>query len=816
VLAEAHTPTEDVMSGLLQDCLVVARRLRQRPVWALSVVLVLALGVSANTAMFAAFDAWVTRPLPFPDAERLVTVNETQRDQVGRWFWVSPRNLLDWQEQQTRFQALAGYRRASFNLADEGDPARVLGARVSHDLFDTLGVSPSLGRDFGRDDDPPGQQPSVALISHRLWQERYAADPQVLGRTLRLDGFPYEIVGVMPEGFRFPDWQEVWIPLGIEPRTVARDERWLSVVGRLRPGVTAQVAAAELQGVAAQIERDAPGTNAGWSASVLPLRHVWVPEVIDVALTVSLSTGVFVLLIVCANVASLMLAEASARSHQDAVRTALGASRWRLARPILVENLGLAFLAGVVSAVLSVYLLAWMASRAPIEPPYLFDMRIDARSLWFTLAASLAAGVVVACAPVLRRSAHRLVEELKAGARSSSGIGAARLRRGLVVAELALSTALAIGALLLVKSFWHQQSTDPGYRTDELYSMELSLAGPELEAPASRVAFVARLEEQLRESPEVRRVGIADGLPTHGGEVVRVETSAYLREPQQGERVLFQSVSTEFLETLDVALLAGRGFTGNEVQEGGDVVIVSSSLARTLWGGGHALGRHLRRAGSDDPWLRVVGVTEDVLPPRDMVQNHRPSHQLYRPYGSVRGAAIHLVVESSHPPASVATAVRQAVSRTGLPVPVSEVLTMEQTLRRSQWVTRMFSEMLAAYAAFALLIAAVGLYGLVSDSVTQRGREIAIRLAMGAQPGHVQRRVLAGTLAMGAVGLGVGSLLGTAAAHLAGSMLSGVQASDPLVLLLVTGLLAGTLLLASYGPARRAAGTDPVRALRAE
>jgi putative ABC transport system permease protein len=804
------------LSGVLQDWLAFARKVRRRPAWALSVVLVLALGISANTAMFAAFDAWVTRPFPFPDSEQLVTLNETQRDQVSRWFWVSPRNLLDWREQESSFQSLAGYRRSSFNLADDGDPARVLGARVAHGLFRTLGVSPVLGRDFREADEVAGQQPSVALVSYRLWRERYAGDRDVLGRTLRLDGFPYEIIGVMPEGFRFPDWQEVWVPLGVEPRSVARDERWLSVVGRLRPEVTAEAAAADLQRIAAQIERGAPETNAGWSASVLPLRHVWVPEVIDVALTVSLFTGVFVLLIVCANVASLMLAEASARSHQDAVRSALGASRWRLARPVLVENISLAALAGCVAAYLSVHVLAWMAGRAPIEPPYLFDMRIDARSLWFTAGASLVAGVVVACAPVLRRSAHRLADELKAGARSSSGLGAARIRRGLVVAELALSTALAIGALLLVKSFWNQQSVDPGYRIDEVYSMELSLAGPALEGPASRVAFVARLEEQLRDSPEVTRVGVSDGLPSHGGDVLRVETSEVRREAQEGERVLRQVISSDYLETLDVALLSGRRFTSTEMREGGDVAVVSSSLARALWGNGGALGRHLRRAGSAEPWLRVVGITEDVLPPRDMVQNHRPSHQLYRPYGSMPGSAIQLVVQSSHPPEAVASAVRRAVSHTGLPVPVSEVLTMEQALRRSQWVTRMFSEMLGAYAAFALLIAAVGLFGLVSDSVNLRSREIAIRLAMGAGPGRVERRVIGGALAMGAMGLGLGVALGTGAAFFAGSMLTGVQAADPLVLSLVTGLLASTLLAASYGPARRAARTDPARALRAE
>ncbi len=315
----------------MDDMTIFLRKLRRRRAWALTVVAVLALGISANTAMFAAFDSWVLRPLDFADPQRLVALEESQLRGGARGRPVSPRNLADWRERQSSLERIDAFRRAAFNLADEGDPARIRGARISHGLFDNLGVFPVLGRGFFAEDDHPGQQPTVALISHRLWGERYGRDPRVLGRTIQLDGQPYEIIGVMPDGFRFPEWQEVWIPLALEPLDSRRDERWLSVIGRLGDDKTIEQAQADLSGVARDLEREWPEANAGWTVEVRPIRDIWVPSVIGVALTVCLFTGVFVLLIVCANVASLMLAEATSRGRETAVRSApvAGGSRGR-------------------------------------------------------------------------------------------------------------------------------------------------------------------------------------------------------------------------------------------------------------------------------------------------------------------------------------------------------------------------------------------------------------------------------------------------------------------------------------------------------
>ncbi len=482
----------------------------------------------------------------------------------------------------------------------------------------------------------------------------------------------------------------------------------------------------------------------------------------------------------------------------------------------------LAVAAGAAGAVISVYWIDWMTGRAPGEPPYLFDMRLDARVLLYTLAVSLLAGAGSALAPVARSSGKRLFDELRAGGRSTSMPPAtARLRGALVVGELALSTSLVIGALLLVKSFWNQQEIDLGYRTAGLYSMQLSLTGPRFETAPARVDFLRRLEAELPGTDGISRVGGADGLPSRRSTAIRVETPSRPVEPQHGERASRYSISGHYLDALAVPFVTGRAFTASEMRDGAAVTIISTSLARALWGEPDVVGRSLRcAAGSaqgEAPWLTVVGVVENVARPKDMVRSgDAPAHQLYRPYASVPTTSIILVVESRLAPESVAMAVRDGVKRIGLPVPVAEALTMEQTIERSQWVTRFFTEQLALYAVIALLIAAVGIYGLVADSVAQRSNEIAIRLALGARPADVKRAIVAGALKLGALGLGVGLVLGVAGARVSSSMLSGVQAGDPAVLIAVVVLLAGTLVAASYGPANRAAKADPARALRSE
>ena len=808
------------LGGIVHDSIIFLRKLQRRRLWALTVVAVLALGISGNAAMFAAFDAWVLRPLDFVEPEALVALEESQRRSGAGGQAVSPRNLADWRERQSSLERIDAFARSYFNLADEGDPARIRGARISHGLFDNLGIQPVLGRGFTLEDDQPGQQPTVALIGHRLWRERYAGDPGAIGLTIRLDGLPYEIVGVMPDGFRFPDWQEVWTPLAVEPLASERDERWLTVVGRLEPGTTIEQAQADFDAVAREIERAAPETNEGWGIEVRPIRKIWVPSVIGTALTVCLFTGAFVLLIVCANVASLMLAEATSRGRETAVRSALGASRWRLARQTLVENLILAVAAGAAGAVISVYWIDWMTGRAPVEPPYLFDMQLDGRVLLYTLAASLLAGAGTALAPMARSSGRRLFDELKAGGRSTSMPRAtARLRGALVVGELALSTALVIGALLLVKSFWHQQEIDHGYRAAGLYTMQLSLTGLGFEPAGARVDSLRRLEENLPTSGVITSVGVSSGLPTRAFAHTRVETPSRPAGPQEGERVSRFAISGAYLDALGVPVVAGRGFTTSEMRGGAEVAVLSASLAQALWGEQDVIGRSLRQVGSggEAPWLTVVGVVGNVESPQDMVASGSPpAHQLYRPFASAESASVFLVVASQHPAESVARAVRYGVKRTGLSVPVAEVLTMEQMIQRSQWVTRFFSEQLALYALIALLIAAVGIYGLVADSVAQRSNEIAIRIALGARPGDVTRAIVAGAVKLGAGGLLVGLALGVAGARAASAMLSGVEAGDPVVLSTVVLLLAGTLVLASYGPAHRAANADPVHALRSE
>ncbi|HEY7697695.1 MAG TPA: ABC transporter permease, partial [Vicinamibacteria bacterium] len=474
---------------MLQDFRLGLRQLTRRPVWSLSIVLVLALGIGANAAMFSGFEAWVLRPLDFPEPDRLVQIQESQprlgRDAIP----VSPLNYGDWRERQVSFESLGALHRHRYNLADEGEPVRLDGAQISASLFPLLGKTPILGRGITEEDDFPGRPAAVALVSERLWRERFEGAPDVVGRTIRLDGRIHEIVGVMEPGFRFPEWADVWTPLGLDVHTGERFFRWVSVYARLAPGASIESARSDFDSISAQLEAEYPEANRDFAARVLPLRRVFVPEVIDTALTASLGAALFVLLVICANVASLMLARASVRSRETAVRAALGASRLRLARQSLVEGILLAIPAGVLGAVLGFLGVRSMLSYIPVEPPYLFEMSFSPEVGVYTLAVSLVAGLACGLSSVLRSSGTRLHEALKSGARETGGGGllGKRARGALVLAEIALSTSLTAAALLMVRSFLALQATDPGFDPKGVLTAELAVAGEGVESPAEKV-----------------------------------------------------------------------------------------------------------------------------------------------------------------------------------------------------------------------------------------------------------------------------------------------------------------------------------------
>ena len=808
------------MTGLLQDLRFGFRQFRKRPGWTAAIVLVLALGIGANTTMFSGFEAWVLRPLDFENPDQLMALFESQPLMGRQRLIVSARNLGDWMEGQQSFQEFGAFDRHKFNLSDDAEPVRLHGARVSASLFPMLGKQPPLGRNFRPQEDRPGAPSDVALISHQLWQTRFNADPQIVAKRVRLDGRVHQIVGVMEAGFKFPEWAEVWTPLGMDLQGGKRDERRLNVIARLKPGVAEQAAKSDLQSIASRLEEQFPESNRGWSAEVLSLREDMVPPVIEVALTASLVSAVFVLLVICANVASLMLAQASARSREVALRAALGAKRWRLVRQSLSEGIMLAVPAGILGALFGKMGVEWMLSWVPVDPPYLFAMGFDVQAGIYTLIIAVLAGMVCGLAPVVRHSGVQVIEALKSGGARTAGSAASRRVRGsLVVGELALSTALLISALLMVKSFIAMQDFERGFRDDGVLTAELSLAGEELENPQARVDMVERTRSALSRLSDVQAVGISSLLPvSQSTRDWGVYPEGQPHQPGEDVRVTVHSIAGEYLQALGIPLLSGRGFTESEKRDGAAVALISQKLAQRLWNDGDAIGRRLRSLQDNrQEWLSVVGVVGDVDAGRDMVSyGEVPDAQLYLPYGYQPIEPVSVVVQSGADSGLIASQMRRAFRSAAPGVPITEILTMGEAIFRVRWVSQFFSRQLVIYAAIATLIAALGLYGLTADSVTSRTRELAVRMALGARRMDLLRLILRDALTTGVLGVVLGMGLGFLVSGFQAPMLQGAAARDPVIFASVAALLTLVTLAAAFLPARRATALNPIEALRAD
>jgi predicted permease len=807
------------MFGLIQDIRFGIRQFIKKPLWTLSIVLVLGIGAGANTAMFSGFEAWVLRPLDFPDPERVVAVRETE-PKLGRFdVSVSSKNYGDWVAQQQSFEGLGAYRRSKFNLSDDYEPVRLDGARITASVFPTLGKHPVLGRGFTEEDDRPGQPAPVALISDNLWRTRFEADANIIGRTVRLDGRVHEVIGVMEPGFKFPEWAEVWTPFGLDVMNDHRGNRRLGVVARLRQDTTLESARQDMNAIAKRLEKLYPETNRDHGIGVVNLRDDYMPTSVRVALWTSLGASIFVLLVICANVASLMLAQATARSRETAVRTALGAGRFRLIRQNLIEGILLALPAGALGIVLGTFSVQSMLNYVPVDPPYLFTMGFSAGAGVYTLVVSILAGMICGLAPVIRTSGLHLMEALKSGGERTAGAGSGkRLRGALVMGEIALSTSLLIAALLMVKSFLLLQNVDRGYRTDGVLTADLSLSGEGLDDAQQRVVQVESIVNALASLPNVDGVGISSQLPSSpSNRVWGLVAQGRPFEPGEHVEAMTHAVAGEYLDTLEIPLLAGRAFTATEKRRGGKVALVSKGLANRLWGEESPLGRRVKLpSASEDDWLTVVGVVGDVDYGRDMTVVTLPDVQLYLPYGELATSYVSIVIGSSSPPTVVAPAMRQALRASAPGVPISEILTMDDAIFRVRWVSRFFGRQLAGYAVLATLIAALGLYGLTADSVSRRSRELAIRIALGAKRGDLIRMVVRETLLLGGLGIAVGVLMALGLTRFTSGMLVMVSTRDPAVFAAVTALLLAVTLVAGFLPARRASAMDANSALRTE
>ncbi|MEM8933449.1 MAG: ABC transporter permease [Acidobacteriota bacterium] len=810
--------------SLLQDVRFALRMIRKRPTVSAVVVLTLGFGIGANGILFATFYGSMVRPLPFDQPDRLVSFVQTQAG-LGESWSVSAPNFRDWLDGNAVFTDAAAYTWRSYNLQSRGEPAHLQGAEVSAGLFPLLGVEPMLGRSFLADEDQPGG-PRVVLISDHVWHHHFAADPEVVGRTLRLDGEVHEIVGVMPEGFRFSHYGQLWTPLQLDVDAQPRDRHALFTVARLRDDVGVEVADAAIGAAVERVASRHPETNSGLGIEVRRLRDVWVPlgSVGRLAGAVQVGLVTCVLLIVCTNVTNVILAQATARRREHALRAALGASRGRLIRQTLVESIVLALGGGVLGATLASWTDTMMQSTISMPMAYWQDLSLDWHGIGYILAVTLAAGLVIGLLPAWRASGPRLTEALGHGGRAEDR-GGSWLRRGLVVAEYAVALIVLVAGLLMAKSFHHLESADRGFATDGILTLQLPLTGDPYDDEAARAAFLDQTQLRLDGLGQTVDVGITTSLPIQpGARTVAVAARGFDVAQGQEPRAFFHAVSPGLFDVFELPRLGGRSFHATEVTDGADVAMVSASLAELLWPGDDPLQRQLRILDEGGgPWLDVVGVVGDIEPGQMVPGFDDPTpHRVYLPLaGTATPSAFDstpriatLVLEGRGEPLDLVPTVRAELATLDAAVPLFDIRTMRQVVEQFFFLQQFWSRAFSAIAFLALVIAAIGVYGVTTYSVSRRMREMGIRIAMGASPRRLLALVVRRGLALSLVGVGLGLAVAVPLARAMGALLYDMQALDPIVFGAVIGVLLTVGLLASYLPARRAAAADPIIALR--
>ena len=805
------TTWQDVRYGL--------RVLIKSPVFTLVAVLSLALGIGANTAIFSVVNAVLLRPLPYQDSRRLVAVWHTPPQEsfpgLDR-FSVSPGNYLDWKAQSRSFEQMAAYEYAGLSLSTSGDPVPVTGVAVSPDFFSVLRSTPAMGRTFFPEEEQTGRD-QVVVLGHGLWQRAFGADPGLVGRTVTLNGRSHTVVGVMPAGFEFPQEAELWVPLAWDnQQRQVRSIHDSLVVARLRPDVTQAQAQAEMSAISGRLEQQYPEENKGWGAVVIPLQEDLVGDVRPALLVLFSAVG-FVLLIACANVANLTLARGANRQKEIALRIALGATRTRVARQLLTESVLLALTGGVLGLLLAGWGGEVLVRLSSGSLPNAGDVGVDRWTLGFTLFISLAAGVAAGLMPALQFTRAEMSETLKQGTGRAGGSSIKqRTRKALVVCEVALSLILLVGAGLMIRSFWKLQRVDPGFDTSNKLTMAVMLSPTRYSDPQQQLAFLDRALEQLRAQPGVVSVGTTSTIPLTGSGSKQPYAVEGRPAASVAEQPLAQTryVTPEYFRAMGIPLRQGRFFREQDREGGAQVVIVSEAMARQLWPGQDPVGKRLTPSFHLQLGPReVVGVVGDV---KSSAAEAAPAATMYLPYHQTPRPWMVFVARTASAPGNFVQAASKAFYAVDREQALTDVRTMDEVLAGSLSGRRFNMTLLIVFAALALVLAAVGVYGVMNYSVALRRRELGIRMALGARTVDVLRLVLGQGLALTLIGVGVGLLGAYALTRLMTSMLYGVAATDLLTFVCVSGVLLAVGLLASYLPARRATKVDPMIALRSE
>ena len=811
----------NMFADLSQDVRYGARMLLKNPAFTGIAVLALALGIGANTAIFSVVNTLLLRPLPYKNPSQLVVIWENATHLGFPKNTPSPANFLDWQKQATLFQGMAAFAERSFNLTGVGEPERLDGRRVSANLFDLLGVKPIAGRTFVPDEDKPGTK--VAILNETLWRRRFGSDPGVIGRSLTLNGEPYTVVGVLPSSVRLPafgNWRDqVWVPLAFPAEEAAsRGSHFLEVIGRMKPGVALAQARAEMETIAARLAQQYPEQNVRIGSVVNPL-HEEIVGNMKPALLILLGAVAFVLLIACANVANLLLARAAVRHKEIALRLALGADRARLTKQLLVESVMLSMLGGVVGLGFAYAGLQILTRFVPADVAHADTIAIDGKVLVFTLLIALVTGLVFGLAPASQASHFNLNDTLKEGGRDSgSGPRGKRLRSALVIAEVAVSFILLIGAGLLINSFMHLRNLDPGFRADHLLTLNIDLSETKYPDNPKRVAFFDDVVRRVQALPGARSVAVAGNLPfTYNGDSMPIGVEGIPDPPpDQHPDVVYRAVGPGYFGTMGIPLIRGRDFNDQDSLDANLVVVVSEKTAKHYWPDSDPIGKRLKNGTTtaEGPWRTVIGVVKDVRQ-NDFIAE--PKMQMYFTYRQLRSLMPNaLIVRTAVDPLSLATSVRNAIWAVDKDQTVANIDSMEHIVAGAVARQRFSMLLLAIFAGIALVLAAVGIYGVMSYSVAQQTREIGIRMALGAQRSDVLKMTVKQALRLVGLGLVIGLFAAFILTRVMATLLFGISATDPLTFISISLVLLAVAVLASYIPALRATKVDPMIALRAQ
>jgi len=804
------------MKTFLQDLQYGVRTLLKRPGFFAVAVLTLGLGIGANSAIFSTVNAVLLRPLSFPDSERLVLLEGVHTRQGITQSNMSVPDIVDWQTQSQSFEQIAGFITGGVLMMSNDETERVLSAGVSGDFFALMRTNPALGRTLQQDDARTGHD-NVAVLSYGLWQKRFGGDPSVIGTKVMISGDNTTIVGVMPNGFEFPQQVELWWPLILDGAAERRDNRYVNVVGRLKPGVTVEQAQADINAINQRLAQTYVETNAGWSTRVTNLRERTVTE-LRTALLVLLGAVAMVLLIACANVANLLLARVTARQKEIAVRTALGASRWRIVRQLLTESLLLSIIGGAVGMGVSVWLTRLLIAVSPANSPRFDEIGIDSRVFLFTLGITLLTGFVFGVAPALQASKLDLNQNLKeSGRRGSGGEKHNRLGSLLIVSEIALSFMLLVGAGLLVKSFMRLSEVNPGFNPNNVLTMRMGLTPGKYAQGEPRAQVFKQAVEKIKAVPGVESAGGVLSMPL-GGDTFNVGRS-WIREgrpftPEESANATYNVITPDYFHALQAPLVAGRAFTDQDNNDSSKVVIVNETMARLGWPGESPIGKRITIWRDEKFPREVVGVVGDLKASLDT----DIGAQMYVPYAqdATWGSLTYAIRTTTSEPASMAPAVRNEIRSLDKSLPVYNVKTMDNVLAASVADRRTSMLLFSTFAIVAMLLSMIGIYGVTAYYVTQRTHEIGIRMALGAQLRDVLTLVLKRGVSLALIGLAVGLTGAFALTRLLASLLFGVKPVDLLTFAAVSVGVIAVAVIACYIPARRATKVDPLVALRYE